>query len=1013
MNKHFLLGLVFLLFGSLLGAQVTIFGQVSFGQEDGPIIPNWPVEIFFGNGNEAATTTTADDGSYEVTLGVTFNVAEELEVRTLDICNGDYISTAFEAVPNEVEYQVNLIICSGIDPPPPTDCEPYFYYEQIPSDEGFAVHFFDISHPGEEGITSWSWDFGDGSTSNEQNPVHTYATEGFYEVVLTISGEDCEATIVQLVTVYNQGNCNCPTDEYDPVCVFTPSGTVLEFVSPCFAECAGYGPDIYTSCNGNECGCPEFYAPVCVIGPDGTTIQFQNHCFAECEGYGPDQWMDCEDTCNCPEDLYEPVCVHTPFGGLVEFPNACFAECAGFEPGQYQPCDGGCECPEFYDPVCVTLDDGTVLTFSNFCFAQCEGYGPEDWTPCDDECDCEEGGEGICVATPFGILSFPNACQAECAGFGPDSWLDECPEDCICDDEWAPVCVALEDGQIITFGNACEAACFGFSEADFVECAENCVCPQVYAPVCVSDPATGEIIEFVNACYAECEGYGPDQYENCNDTCDCPAIWDPVCVNGFAGLITFPNACVAECEGFTPDQFVDCEEDCNCYHLWDPVCVATPSGEIITFANACYAECEGFTPDQFVDCGEDCNCDDFYLPVCVIDPVTGEFLQFDNPCLAICAGYGADHIFPCDNGNECYANFSYLFYDDAELGHRVTFTDESFTLDPITSWFWDFGDGATSTEQNPEHIYEEAGVYDVTLVIETAECGTLTVTYHLCVGDGGGVGGPACQSFFFFEQPNTDDLLSFQFIDFSLGDINAWIWDFGDGTTSTEPNPTHTYATEGFYMVSLTVISDDCESSIQIGVTAGTNVWYGDLECRAWFLPILNPATLEVYFINLSSPDAVQFEWDFGDGNTSTDPLAFHGYEAAGIYTVTLTTTSADGCTNTFSVTINLSGEDDGFTSNPVFSLVSSTEEPITLKALSAAPNPTTDFVQLTWEASKAGDYSWQLFDLNGKLLQQQSLRSVGGLHQVNLDLSRQPAGIYLFRLQTSEGQQTLRLSKL
>jgi PKD repeat protein len=1100
MLKQFLFGLSFLLLCSVLSAQVTIFGQVTFGQEDGPGVPGWPVEVFFSDGTQVGEIITNDDGSYEQLIETSLGDPEGIEVRTQDICTGDFISVLFDIAPDQVAYEINLTICGGIDPPPPTECAPYFYYEQVPSDEGFAVHFFDVSYPGEEGIDSWSWSFGDGGVSDEQNPAHVYSEAGEYEVLLTITGQDCEATIVQVVTVYDDENCDCPTDEYDPVCVFTPSGAVLEFVSPCFAECAGYGPDVYTSCEGNECGCPEFYAPVCVMTPDGVTTQFQNHCFAECEGYGPDQWMDCESECNCPTDEYDPVCVITPFGEVIEFTTACYAECAGFEPGQYQPCDGGCVCPEFYDPVCVTLDDGTVLTFSNFCFAQCEGYGPDQWEDCENECECpqdlfdpvcvatptgiiltfinpceaecegygpdvyyhcdgnecncpeyldpvcvlddlgnvitfdnpcfaecagygpdqflecenecgcEDGGTPVCVGTPFGVINFPNTCFAECAGYGPATWLDGCGESCFCDDVWDPVCVVTDEGYNFTFANPCEAACYGFDV--FVDCEEECVCPQVYEPVCVTDPATGESIEFINACYAECEGYGPDQYEDCNETCNCPAVWDPVCVNGFAGIITFPNACYAECEGFGPEYYVDCEEDCVCDTVWDPVCVATPDGSIITFSNACMAECEGFTPDQFVDCG-DCTCDDYYLPVCVIDPATGDFIEFINPCYAICAGYGADDIFPCDNGNECYADFSYLFYDDAELGHRVTFTDQSFTLGGITSWFWDFGDGATSTEQNPEHIYEVAGVYDVTLVIEGPECGTLSTTYHLCVGDGGGVGGPACQGFFFFEQPNADDLLSYQFIDFSLGDINAWIWDFGDGTTSTAQNPTHTYATEGVYVVSLTVISDDCESSIQIALTAGTNVWYGDLECRAWFLPIINPATLEVYFINLSSPDAVQFEWDFGDGTVSMDPLAFHSYAESGTYTVTLTTTSANGCTNTFSVTINLSGEDDGFTSNPVFSLISSTQEVVALKNLSAAPNPTSSTVQLNWESEKVGDYSWQLFDLNGKLLQQQSLRSNGGLNNLEIDLSRQPAGIYLFRLQTSEGQKTLRLSKL
>jgi hypothetical protein len=60
-----------------------------------------------------------------------------------------------------------------------------------------------------------------------------------------------------------------------------------------------------------------------------------------------------------------------------------------------------------------------------------------------------------------------------------------------------------------------------------------------------------------------------------------------------------------------------------------------------------------------------------------------------------------------------------------------------------------------------------------------------------------------------------------------------------------------------------------------------------------------------------------------------------------------------------------------------------------------------------------AGDYNWQLFDLNGRLIKQQQLSTNGALETVTLDLSAQVSGIYLFRLQTAEGQQTIRLSKL
>ncbi|MEO0724666.1 MAG: PKD domain-containing protein [Bacteroidota bacterium] len=1253
----------FLFLTTALSAQINVSGTVLLGTDDGTSIPEWPVAILALDGDQLASTVTTEQGEYVVDVVIPAGVGT-IAIQTVDLCTGDVLEELRDIDPDQQNYVADFIICNGINPPPPPECEAFFYYEQLPSDEGFLVHFYDLSHIEDEGNVTWSWDFGDGATSEEQNPQHTYTEPGEYVVTLTITaGDDCTSTIVQLVLVYNESDCDCPTDEYDPVCVITASGSIIEFTSACFAECAGFSPDQYFSCDGGECSCPEFYAPVCVIGPDGEIIEFPNHCFAECEGYGPDQWMECESDCECPEDEYNPVCVYNPFGTVIQFDNACLAECAGYLPGQYQPCDGGCVCPEFYDPVCVILDDRTVLIFDNFCFAQCEGYGPEQWEECENDCECPEDiFDPVCVATPSGIiLTFINPCEAECAGYGPDiyyhcddecvcpeyldpvcvitadgevltfdnpcfaecegygpdqyfpcdggcaveiahdqiddytfqfsavggtdpavtylwdfgdgntseeasplhtyaetpavyfvqlttvdadgclatavtivfagpdcyaiiialpleenpfsiafgaiasgnvvSWawdfgdgntsnegapvhtyneagvylvtltiatedgctytvvqeitveegpctcpavwdpvcvaiagqvitfpnacfaicegfteedfLDECEGECVCTDEWDPVCVLTASGEIITFGNPCEAGCFGYGPDDFVSCEPDCACDDIFAPVCVLDPASGEIITFENSCFAECAGFGPDQFVDCDSECDCPAVWEPVCVALAGQVITFPNACVAECEGFSPEDFVECEPGCVCPDIWDPVCVATASGEIVTFPNACVAECEGFTEGDFVDCPE-CVCDDFYLPVCVFDPVTGVFLTFINPCEAACAGYGADEIFPCDIEDDCYADFTFVIFDDTEEGYNVQFTDASFAVDGITSWFWDFGDGNTSTEQNPFHTYFEEGVFDVTLTIESEECGTVSTTYHICIGDGGGIGGPTCQAFFFFEQPNPDDLLTYQFIDFSLGVASAWLWDFGDGNTSSEQNPVHTYELEGTYQVSLTIFSEDCESTVQIGLQAGENVWYGDLSCRAWFLPIINPGTFEVYFINLSSADAVEFLWDFGDGTTSTDPLALHTYSEPGTYTATLTTTNEEGCTNTFSVEITLNGEEDGFQSNPVFSLVNDTEEVLTVTpSLQVAPNPTDANTMISWESSVPVDGQWSLIDMNGRVLQQQFVRTPAGLQQVEIDMQKLPAGIYLFRVQTEQSQYSVRISKL
>ncbi len=128
----------------------------------------------------------------------------------------------------------------------------------------------------------------------------------------------------------------------------------------------------------------------------------------------------------------------------------------------------------------------------------------------------------------------------------------------------------------------------------------------------------------------------------------------------------------------------------------------------------------------------------------------------------------------------------------------VLFTDLSTGTPAPVAWYWSFGDGSTSTEQNPTHDYASEGTYTVALRVTSAS-GTSPVTSkasYITVVDstvdfsGAPVAGAAP--------------LAVAFSDMSTGSPAAWAWDFGDGGTSTQQNPSHTYATEGWYDVSLT-----------------------------------------------------------------------------------------------------------------------------------------------------------------------------------------------------------------
>ncbi len=139
----------------------------------------------------------------------------------------------------------------------------------------------------------------------------------------------------------------------------------------------------------------------------------------------------------------------------------------------------------------------------------------------------------------------------------------------------------------------------------------------------------------------------------------------------------------------------------------------------------------------------------------------------------------------------------------------VNFTDQS--TGDITGWSWDFGDGGTSTLQNPSHDYVNPGNYTVSLTV-TGPGGsdTNTKTNYITVED------PAVTANFSGTPTSGDAPLDVAFTDNSTG-ASSWSWDFGDGGTSTAQNPTHTYTVAGVYTVTLTA-SNNCGSDTQTKV---------------------------------------------------------------------------------------------------------------------------------------------------------------------------------------------------
>ena len=156
------------------------------------------------------------------------------------------------------------------------------------------------------------------------------------------------------------------------------------------------------------------------------------------------------------------------------------------------------------------------------------------------------------------------------------------------------------------------------------------------------------------------------------------------------------------------------------------------------------------------------------------------------------------------------------FTSDLTSGYRplsISFTDKS-TGTPET-WEWDFGDGNTSTGQNPVHVYSNIGDYTVTLKV-TNEMGSNSIQKSNYVKVLSSFPSANFNSNITYGNPP----LTVQFSDISTGASNSWNWDFGDGSTSNEQNPVHTFFTAGRYNVKLSVGNADGTSSKTHIITA-------------------------------------------------------------------------------------------------------------------------------------------------------------------------------------------------
>lgn len=249
--------------------------------------------------------------------------------------------------------------------------------------------------------------------------------------------------------------------------------------------------------------------------------------------------------------------------------------------------------------------------------------------------------------------------------------------------------------------------------------------------------------------------------------------------------------------------------------------------------------------------------------------------------------------------------------DNACLNSPVIFTDKTDpTGQTITEWFWDFGDGHTSTEQNPHYTYTAEGTYTVKMYVKTASgCASPILEKTIKIN-------PSPVADFSLQNSGCVDeqVVITNQSTISSGTIKELVWDFGDGNkqilTDFSQPISHGYSLAGNYTVSLTATAiTGCSSTLTKNITIYTK------PVADFTVPNVCVADVYAEFGNKSETSDGQtltYTWNFGDPSSATNisyvKTPQHIYTQPGTYTVTLTAKTDQGCTTGVSKQITVNG---------------------------------------------------------------------------------------------------------
>ncbi|MCX6249576.1 MAG: PKD domain-containing protein [Bacteroidetes bacterium] len=249
--------------------------------------------------------------------------------------------------------------------------------------------------------------------------------------------------------------------------------------------------------------------------------------------------------------------------------------------------------------------------------------------------------------------------------------------------------------------------------------------------------------------------------------------------------------------------------------------------------------------------------------------------------------YGVDMTFTTTSGSDCQAIMSYTNAGSLTIQFHDISTGEPYTR------YWHFGDGATSSQSDPLHVYPAAGNYTVRLYIYNTSTYCHDSAIQIIQVSDSTV---SCQAQFTWAA--TADPNTLQFTDLSTGTIDHWLWNFDDDSSSVVQNPSHIFPGPGNYYVCLAIEGPDCLNTSCQEITVG-NV----TSCVSYFTYIKSGLDVTLYG-HMVNGLAANYNWSFGDGQVGIGQSVLHTFPSTGVYYVTLTTIDSTLCTYSSGQTI-------------------------------------------------------------------------------------------------------------